>query len=1492
MGIPLYQIRGIRQFYNQDLSNYTPINFDTAIPRLLPGHVIACRITAENPDAQFQPTSGMIVELNFRSTPNVWGYFSISSNGGVHEFSDSQFGHLFALGTTREHARRNMSLALKELSIRGDIRTTVEYLRMILENDDFKNNYITTTWLEKIMKSNTIFMDKPATHLIILLGALFNSYHHCSMKAKEYMNILNHGGMPSSQLHNEMHTFENELIYEGIKYILKVYKSGPNSYDITMMNNNPKIPNAIDLTSQPRRARTRSNSNANATNDDLLDLDLNWSATADVLALADDGLLIMLNGKKYVIYGKEFSNGLRLIIDGKTCVFQKEYDPTILKADMQGKLVRYLVADGSHIEKGQAYCEVEVMKMYLSMLAPESGYITHKNVSGAIIEAGVVLATLSLDYPDKVEKAELFQHNFPKMGPPTKLGDKTNVILNDCLNKLKRLLSGYKLGVNVANKLLRTCISCLRDPTLPYHEFQSIFSTLSGRLGDDLYATLYNISEEYYHNTNTNRFYWEPASDFPINAIQDAIDNEILKLSTEESQKLLTTIETSGLSLFLSNYQHGNAYHAANVLCSLLQEYYDVESHFSQHPTLAAEDVIKLLRKNESNSSTTVAHIARANYQLKDRSKFIVSVLDTCSISFRPMLHIFLPYIKKLSQLSGQVAYGSVILKCRQLIIQNDMPSNEQRKISLLTFLNSAATEKDEQTRLNRLVPLIDQSESIEDIIFPFFNHQNQMISKVAFEAYVRRMYHMYTIEDLNVNQNDKNVTIVNFHFHFDDSTLDTEHIKPKTTTTSTLKKKFNRIVSYQDLNYLNDNAVENDTSLPVANAEEEEGKGVPSPQLASPLPQQQGSLQDDDVKSNKSSSAAAVLHNKSDDDDDYDYIITHNESRKGILLYFKDGYQSVKRHLSNVLQSTIQINNDINSIPVNVLYIAFVWNENLPADESLSDYFTTLLTSNQQILQYGGFRRVTFTINNVDIFNHNLHFTFRQINNQNATSSYYHQHADQKILSAKQLYIEDIIVRHIEPSYAFYMELHKLSNYQLEVVPTSNYNVHLFSATPSTWKKSSKNDTYKGQRLFSRTLVRNLDSILVKRGLVNFASLDFDDFPEIEQAFVQSLDSLEMAIACNYDVWRNNHVFINILVASTMELLYVENAIRLLSKRYSQKINRLNVTNMELFCRFVVKEDDDEIEKKLFYRFICSNDTGSILDIDIYEEIQQGHGKYYKLISKKPLYRTPYFDQKHITTPYPTLELDEIRIRREIAKKVNTTYVYDFINLFDRALNKIWFRTNGQVTKDSYLLSVDELILNPKNKEEVIKVQRPIGLNNIGMIAWLLTISTPESPSGRQIIVIANDISFQMGTFGTQEDDLFYAASKYARTLAIPRIYLSANSGARIGLAEDIRNKYQIAWKDNDIMKGIDYIYLSDEDYQTIGSNNVNIKTMIINNEKRHIITDIIGKQHGIGVENLSGSGKIAGETSKAYEDIFTLTYITGRCVGIGAYLARLGQK
>ena len=166
----------------------------------------------------------------------------------------------------------------------------------------------------------------------------------------------------------------------------------------------------------------------------------------------------------------------------------------------------------------------------------------------------------------------------------------------------------------------------------------------------------------------------------------------------------------------------------------------------------------------------------------------------------------------------------------------------------------------------------------------------------------------------------------------------------------------------------------------------------------------------------------------------------------------------------------------------------------------------------------------------------------------------------------------------------------------------------------------------------------------------------------------------------------------------------------------------------------------------------------------------------------------------------------------------------------------------------------------------------------------------------GRQVVLIANDITFKAGSFGTREDVVFKLASEFARERGIPRLFIAANSGARIGLADRVKKKFKAAFKDPlKPENGFDFLYVESEDYEAFtASEKPELKAKPVNYEGRTVyrITDIIGSEPDLGVENLKGSGLIAGETSRAYEDIFTLTIVLGRTVGIGAYLVRLGQR
>lgn len=63
----------------------------------------------------------------------------------------------------------------------------------------------------------------------------------------------------------------------------------------------------------------------------------------------------------------------------------------------------------------------------------------------------------------------------------------------------------------------------------------------------------------------------------------------------------------------------------------------------------------------------------------------------------------------------------------------------------------------------------------------------------------------------------------------------------------------------------------------------------------------------------------------------------------------------------------------------------------------------------------------------------------------------------------------------------------------------------------------------------------------------------------------------------------------------------------------------------------------------------------------------------------------------------------------------------------------------------------------------------------------------------GVQIVAIANDITFNSGAFGTKEDAVFRAATEHALEEKLPLFYLAANAGARVGLAQEVKQCLQV---------------------------------------------------------------------------------------------------
>jgi acetyl-CoA carboxylase/biotin carboxylase 1 len=278
MGIPLYSIPEIRRFYGRpDMYGNDKIDFMEEDYAPIEGHVLAARITAENPDEGFKPTSGTIERIKFQSTSNVWGYFSVGPNGGIHEFADSQFGHLFAKGANREQARKSLILALKEIEVRGEIRTTVEYLVQLLETKEFIENTIDTSWLDGIIKEKSVRIDVPP-HLTVVSAAVFQAVQHVKHQTEAVMESFRKGQVSVGGIPG-INSFDVEIAYMDIKYPFHVERTASNVYRLTCEAS------VIDV---------------------------------DITTTAEGALLATFGGETHRIFGMEEPLGLRLVLDGNT----------------------------------------------------------------------------------------------------------------------------------------------------------------------------------------------------------------------------------------------------------------------------------------------------------------------------------------------------------------------------------------------------------------------------------------------------------------------------------------------------------------------------------------------------------------------------------------------------------------------------------------------------------------------------------------------------------------------------------------------------------------------------------------------------------------------------------------------------------------------------------------------------------------------------------------------------------------------------------------------------------------------------------------------------------------------------------------------------------------------------------------------------------------------------------------------------------------------
>uniref|UniRef100_V5GV05 Acetyl-CoA carboxylase n=1 Tax=Anoplophora glabripennis TaxID=217634 RepID=V5GV05_ANOGL len=393
---------------------------------------------------------------------------------------------------------------------------------------------------------------------------------------------------------------------------------------------------------------------------------------------------------------------------------------------------------------------------------------------------------------------------------------------------------------------------------------------------------------------------------------------------------------------------------------------------------------------------------------------------------------------------------------------------------------------------------------------------------------------------------------------------------------------------------------------------------------------------------------------------------------------------------------------------PIHILHVGLKNNSDKD-DSTMSKIFGNFCARFREELMARKVRRITFTV-----FKHKQFpkfFTYR----------------------ARDGFLEDKIHRHLEPACAFQLEINRMRSYNLEALPTSNQKMHLYLGKAKVAGGKEVTD----YRFFIRSLIRHSDLITKE------ASFEYLQ-NEGERVLLEAMDELEIAFSHPHSKRTDcNHIFLNFIPTVIMDPAKIEEAVTSMVMRYGPRLWKLRVLQAEI--KVVIRSSPGTNTQTI--RLCLANDSGYYLDINMYTEVvdpETGIINFQAYGNKQgPLHGLPIY------TPY--IPKDYLQQKRFQAQSVGTTYVYDYLDMFRQMTDQHWKqysqeRLSEAIRVPDKFMDFVELILDPETESRLMEQKRVPGENNVGMVAWRLTLFTPEYPDGRDIIVIANDITYLTG--------------------------------------------------------------------------------------------------------------------------------------------------
>jgi acetyl-CoA carboxylase/biotin carboxylase 1 len=739
---------------------------------------------------------------------------------------------------------------------------------------------------------------------------------------------------------------------------------------------------------------------------------------------------------------------------------------------------------------------------------------------------------------------------------------------------------------------------------------------------------------------------------------------------------------------------------ALQSFLKILWRWTEVERGFCDGKSYA--DAVDTLRKSNKDNFEHVLETCRAHVLLHSTADIIIRIIDIIAEALRVQTSSVTNYLpgKKLSMVTGASSLSETTPILSEIGAMKG--SNASAFVSLrarkLLIQESLPHVEERRSRIKLLceskdllseetTTFIDENVPLADVFYPLMDTFVQDTEKVNLaDLHLRKLYRGQVLKNF---QKDVEKKVVKFTFTGKES----ERVFSATTPVSSmtdLTRAISRSTSMHKLGGEDQNADSDSALFTLSNA--------------------------DEIPSNTQRVAVCKLVEKVGDFDS-------GSAFESILASFPQFDSSQPKCEAG---------------PVNVLYIVVLNDHDFVSDVegAGAKKLENILTSITVQLKQADVRRVSFM--------------FRGLDDDESDASYnlpsiftYRAQFDFK---------EDTLLRNIDPSHAYRLDINRLAkNFNVKRIDskqTATGNIHLYEANPRLDALSKDKAAKKDARVFVRAL-----SFVMEFTATNF-----------EKLLVDSLNALDVVHENGHA--RDNHLFMNLVSdyeRIVLDPVVVENVVASILKRHGERITALGVTEVETKLVCCLTEDSPPIA----LRMVGSNPTGYVQVMNTYVEVVDASSTtpVFKLIGETKASLASSGDGSweglKVTSPYQLTRPFDVQ-RKSALRASDSLYCYDLPALFEAAVEEQWASSRKGSSCPHMVMFTSELVVQNKSNSsskwtmddylngdlELVQVQRSAGGNNVGMVAWLMTLKTVEYPQVRSFYDNNFSKKFVLSTF------------------------------------------------------------------------------------------------------------------------------------------------